>query len=272
MACSSWPRAVPRSIALTRPKKRWPRCVPCRGTVRRSPAGTSTDTATRQRVRTWPKGCASWRSSETMADAVAKAIGKVALLWRGDRQARDAATPETSRFQRVFEALARRNILAEPAVYADEMADEVRTQLLRVDGVLVWVDPISNGQTRAGLDPMLRDVARRGVWVSAHPDIIMKMGVKEVLHRTKDFGWGTDTHVYRSSGSFRGEFPARLRKFGPRVLKRNRGNGGQGVWKGELLSESPAVPHLQVLEARRCRFADNMGVDGYGDRFGEGLQ
>jgi len=203
---------------------------------------------------------------------VAKAIGKVALLWRGDRQARDAATHEASRFQRVFEALARRNILAEPAVYADEMADEVRTQLLRVDGVLVWVDPISNGQTRAALDPMLREVARRGVWVSAHPDVIMKMGVKEVLYRTRNLGWGTDTHVYRSNTSFREEFPHRLREGGPRVLKRNRGNGGQGVWKVELLSESPAGPHLQVLEARRGSFPENMALDGFMARFDEYFQ
>jgi hypothetical protein len=35
-------------------------------------------------------------------------IGRVALLWRGDRQARDSAKPETSRLHRVFEALASR--------------------------------------------------------------------------------------------------------------------------------------------------------------------
>jgi hypothetical protein len=30
----------------------------------------------------------------------------------------------------------------------------------------------------------------KGVWVSAHPDVILKMGVKEVLHRTRHLGWG----------------------------------------------------------------------------------
>jgi hypothetical protein len=35
-------------------------------------------------------------------------IGRLALLWRGDRQARDSAKPETSRLHRVFEALASR--------------------------------------------------------------------------------------------------------------------------------------------------------------------
>jgi hypothetical protein len=59
------------------------------------------------------------------------------------------------------------------------MVDEVRDQLLGVSGVLVWVDPLSDGQTRAALDPLLREVASQGVWLSAHPDVIMKMGVKE---------------------------------------------------------------------------------------------
>ena len=79
------------------------------------------------------------------------------------------------------------------------MASEVREQLLKLDGVLVWVNPISDGQNRIGLDAMLRDVASSGIWVSAHPDVILKMGVKEVLHRTKHLGWGTDTHLYRAA-------------------------------------------------------------------------
>jgi hypothetical protein len=159
---------------------------------------------------------------------------RIAVLWRGDREARRTATPQNNRFHRVFEELAALGIHAEPAVYADDIADEVREQLLAVDGVLVWVDPIHDGQTRAVLDPMLLDVAAQGPWVSAHPDVILKMGVKEVLHRTKHLGWGTDTHLYLTAGSFRDAFPARLRSSGPRVLKQNRGNGGQGVWKVEL--------------------------------------
>jgi hypothetical protein len=34
------------------------------------------------------------------------------------------------------------------------------------------------------------------------------MGVKEVVHRTKHLGWGTDTHIYRSAGVPRGIFGA----------------------------------------------------------------
>jgi hypothetical protein len=188
-------------------------------------------------------------------------LGKIAVIWRGDRQARISATPENNRFHRVFEALASVGIHAEPAVYAEEMADEVREQLLNSDGALVWVDPLSGGRNRVALDAMLRDVARRGVWVSAHPDVTLKMGVKEVLHRTKQLGWGTDTHLYRDTGAFHEEFPGRLRSEGPRVLKQNRGNGGQGVWKVECVA-APAsdVPMVRVLEARRGSVAETMTI------------
>lgn len=176
---------------------------------------------------------------------------RVAILWRGDREARATATPQTSRFHRVFEALRLRGIEAEPAVFAEAMADDVRAQLLGMNGVLVWVDPLSDGQTRAVLDPLLREVASKDIWVSAHPDVILKMGVKEVVHRTRLLGWGTDTHLYRSIESFREEFPPRLASTGPRVLKRNRGNGGQGVWKVEQGATLPGRAEVRVLEARR---------------------
>ena len=45
-----------------------------------------------------------------------------------------------------------------------------------MDGVLVWVNPIAAGRSRAVLDQMLREVASGGVFVSAHPDVILKMG------------------------------------------------------------------------------------------------
>jgi hypothetical protein len=67
-----------------------------------------------------------------------------------------------------------------------------------MDGVLVWVNPLDDGKGRSRFDLLLRDVAAHGVWVSAHPDVILKMGVKEVLYRTRGLGWGTDTDLYVS--------------------------------------------------------------------------
>jgi hypothetical protein len=183
---------------------------------------------------------------------IARDAGRVAVLWRGDRQARSEATPRNNRYNRIFEELSAVGIHAEPAVYADDLVDEVREQLLRLDGVLVWVNPIQDGQTRTVLDGMLRDVASRGPWVSAHPDVILKMGVKEVLYRTKHLGWGTDTHLYRTAAAFRDALPLRLQSAGPRVLKRNRGNGGQGVWKVELAPEPAGnASMVRVLHAAK---------------------
>ena len=99
---------------------------------------------------------------------------------------------------------------------------------------------------------MLCDVATRGPWVSAHPDVIIKMGVKEVLYRTKHLGWGTDTHLYQSMAEFLATFPRRLRTHGPLVIKQNRGNGGQGVWKVELIDGAPSeASRVRVLHAQR---------------------
>jgi len=194
--------------------------------------------------------------------------GRVALVWRGDKDTRARASAQTGRLAPIFEALAREGVTAEPAVYCEEASDEVRAQLLAMDGVLVWVDPISDGRDRSQLDPMLRDVAAQGVWVSSHPDVIMKMGVKEVLHRTRDLGWGTDTHLYRTREAFRAQFPGRLAASGPRVLKQNRGNGGQGVWKVTLApgaAPGDDAP-VEVLHAQRGSEIEHMRLGDLMDR------
>ena len=171
----------------------------------------------------------------------------VAILSRGDAAARRDATAQNSRFAQLFEALAAVGIEAQPAIYDESFAEDVREQLLAVDGVLVWVNPIQDGQSRVGLDALLRDVAAQGVWVSAHPDVILKMGTKEVLYRTRSMSWGSDTTLYQTAAAMRAELPTRLAA-GPRVIKRNRGNGGQGVWKVESLLTSSMI---KVLDASK---------------------
>jgi len=189
---------------------------------------------------------------------------KVAIVWRGDKATRDAATPDNNRYRHVFGELQRLGVQAEPAVYAEEFEDEVRAQLARHDGVLVWVNPLEGGRTREKFDQLLRDVAATGPWVSAHPDVILKMGVKEVLYRTKDLGWGTDTRLYRSAEEFRAAFPAQLRSPGARVIKQNRGNAGQGIWKVEAgAAATVATPAVTVLEARRGSLPETLALDHF---------
>jgi uncharacterized protein DUF6815 len=185
----------------------------------------------------------------------------IAILSRGDAAARRDATVQNSRFVRVFEALAEAGIEARPVIYDETFTEAVRDQLLAVDGVLVWVDPIHQGKTRAALDPLLREVAAEGPWVSAHPDIILKMGVKDVLYRTRHLGWGADTYRYDSAAAFRAEFASRLRTGGPRVLKQNRGNGGQGVWKIEALPDSDGM--VRVLHAQRGSLPEDILLETF---------
>jgi hypothetical protein len=160
--------------------------------------------------------------------------GRIAILYPGDYGDRTNATAENNRFADLFRAFASRGIRAEPAVYHDDFCAEVRDQLMQVDGVLVWVNPIQGGRNRSILDSMLREVAAGGTFVSAHPDIIPKLGTKEVLYRTRDIGWGCDTHLYTNMEQMLQELPARLANGKARVLKQYRGNGGIGVWKVQL--------------------------------------
>src|SRR5215510_5434585 len=191
-------------------------------------------------------------------------LGRIAILWRGDEAARRGATPETSRFKAVFATLADVGVDAEPVVYEDDVLDAVRAQLATLDGVLVWVNPIHKGRNRANLDALLREVAARGVWVSAHPDVILKMGTKEVLHRTRTMSWGCDTALYRTADAMRVELPARLAA-GARVIKRNRGNGGQGVCKVETLAGPHDRPMLRVLDATKDA-SEQLALDDFLER------
>jgi len=161
-----------------------------------------------------------------------KTAHRVAIVWRGDEDAPDARQPETGRLQAIFAALTRSGFRPEPAPYDERHSDTFAKRLQSVDAVLVWVNPIDAGRNRKALDNILRETASAGVFVSADPDVIAKMGVKAVLHRTRTLGWGSDTRYYETPAAFAAEFPALL-AHGTRVLKPNRGNGGLGVLKIE---------------------------------------
>ena len=192
---------------------------------------------------------------------------KIAIVWRGDPASRVAATPENNRYRQIFSELLALGIEAEPAVYCEEMQDQFRAQLMKADGALVWVNPLESGRTREKLDALLRDVAASGRFVSAHPDVILKMGVKEVLYRTRHLGWGTDTRLYRSAAEFRDRFPVQLGAAGPRVIKQNRGNAGQGVWKVEWPEQKAGSPPVvTVLEARRGSMPETLSLEDFMER------
>jgi hypothetical protein len=190
----------------------------------------------------------------TAHDAVPKARPlRIALVWRGEPRATPLQFP---RLRPIHDALETVGVSPAPIAFSEETAEEARAELLACDGALTWVDPLTEGVDRTRFDALLREAAAAGVWVSAQPEVILKMGVKEVLARTRSLGWGSDTHAYATAEAFRREFPGRLAAGGVRVLKQNRGNGNQGVFKVEL--EDPAAPvgtgsRVSVLEAKADR-------------------
>lgn len=209
----------------------------------------------------------------------------VAIVWRGAEDAPDARQPETGRLKAIFGALNRRGMKPEPAPYDERRSDAFIQRLHQMQAVLVWVNPIDAGRSRKALDDILREVAAAGVFVSAHPDVIARLGVKAVLHRTRMLGWGSDTRYYETTAAFAAEFP-KLLAHGARVLKRNRGNGGIGVWKVECVGKGMVrvqeaggnaairvLPLNQFIAEHRDPFSEDDGLldQAYQPRLSEGM-
>ncbi len=159
---------------------------------------------------------------------------RVAVVFRGV----DAAATPSPRLDVVLASLVEEGMSVDAVPYAEGAAVETAARLSGVDGALVWVDPLSDDGDRRELDEVLRTAAGAGVWVSTHPDVVDRMGTKEVLVAGRDMSWGCDVHLYRSPEEFGREFPHRLAAHGVRVLKATRGNGGRTVWKVRL-AEGP---------------------------------
>jgi hypothetical protein len=186
--------------------------------------------------------------------------GRVAIVYPGDAETRRNATPDNNRFAPLFSAFAAAGVHAEPAVYHDDFCELVGEQLLLVDAVLVWVNPIEGGRDRTMLDAMLREVAAAGVFVSTHPDLILQLGTKEVLYTTRSLGWGSDTYLYHTLEQLAAELPLRLATGQARVLKQYRGHSGIGVWKVALPPGAAPVPP-QPTSLVRVRHAQRGAIE-----------
>ena len=163
---------------------------------------------------------------------------RVAIVFPADPERREKTRLEESRFARTAAALAEKGIAVEGAPYVAGDVEGLRKQLARVDGVLVWINPIVDGRDRTDLNKVLADVAASGVFVSTHPDVIAKMGTKDILFRTRTMGWGCDTRHYPTIAAMQRELPESLATGGARVLKQARGHSGDGVWKVELADQA----------------------------------
>jgi hypothetical protein len=186
----------------------------------------------------------------------------VAIVFPADATQRLSTNVEQSPFAGIVKALCAAGMEVVGAPYDDDFVEEVRAQLLGVDGVLVWINPIQRGRNRCLLNAMLADVASKGVLVSAHPEVIDKMGTKEVLYRTRMMSWGSDIRLYATLEAMRTELPSSLASASPRVLKQIRGQSGDGVWMvGLAVPLGPRPSKIPLDMALRIRHAKRGGVE-----------
>jgi hypothetical protein len=194
---------------------------------------------------------------------------RIAILFPADRTMMLATSLEQSRFVETAAALRAAGLDVVGAPFADEIVDDTRRLLSEVQGVLAWFNPIEGGRDRTKLNAMLLDIASKGVFVSAHPDVIDRIGTKEVLHRTRNMGWGCDTRLYADVDEMRSELPASLRSGAPRVLKQIRGQSGDGVWKVALAESQSTTesrstgPVLRVQHAKRGAPEELVALDEF---------
>ena len=153
------------------------------------------------------------------------------------------------KYRLLAEYFVRLGMSVETVLYNNGRAESLRVELQNLDALLVWVNPIEQGQDRTVLDNLLADLQVAGVFVSAILETIIKIGTKRVLFDTRNMEWGSDVEMYSSFDEFRNGFLDTVKDGRPRVLKQIRGNGGDGVFKVRNVGNSTG--QLSVLHAKR---------------------
>lgn len=181
---------------------------------------------------------------------------KVAFMIYGDiKSGRDALVEE--KYKDLASCFISHDFNVTSILYNDELAEKLRGDLLKFDAVLVWVNPIEQGNNRKKLDALLVEISDKGCFVSTHPAIILKMGTKDILYNTRDMDWGGDVKIYRTYEDFVSLFHKSLKDSKIRVLKQYRGNGGNGVFKITYVSagEVKIIHAIAGHEERRLSWA-----------------
>jgi hypothetical protein len=188
--------------------------------------------------------------------------GNIALMVYGNTNSgRDALTEE--KYKDLALAFTEAGFTVQSVLYNDTNAVQLAIDLLKFDAVLVWVNPVEQGNDRKRLDAMLAEISAKGCFVSTHPDTIIKMGTKEILYSTKEMKWGGDIKLYSSYDDFIQRFPQSLQKSGIRVLKQYRGNGGNGVFK--IISNNGN--NLKIIHAIAGNEVKTFSTDGFYKEF-----
>lgn len=192
---------------------------------------------------------------------------RIAIVFPADAYTLAHTRVEDTRLAGIAQALASAGVQVVSAPFCDAIASDTQARLAGVDLALVWFNPFEAGQDRTRLNAVLRAAAAQGVAVSAHPDVIDKIGTKEVLYQTRHMPWGSDTQRYASMDAMRVGLPEALLR-GPRVLKQMRGQSGDGIWKVRFQGNSQDgtsanTALLAVQHAARGSVEQRMALDDF---------
>lgn len=154
----------------------------------------------------------------------------VAIMIFGDLNSNRNALAE-EKYIGLANAFVENGFQVDSVIYNDQLADSLIEKLGKYDAILVWVNPIEQGNSRKILDALLFKLSAKGCYVSAHPEVILKMGTKDILYKTREMEFGGDIKLYKSFEEFQERFFDPGRPAAIRILKQYRGNGGNGVFK-----------------------------------------
>ena len=163
---------------------------------------------------------------------------RVGLLWYAADGDEPGDVGRGNRLAPLSDAMTRQGFDVVPVPYSHAGHDAAARTLADCSAVMTWVTPIEDGTDRSRLDDLLHELERSGIVVSASHEARRLLGTKAVIHATRHMAWGTDTRLYRNQEELVDQFPDTLRNAGPRVLKQERGQSGDGVWKVEAVESS----------------------------------
>jgi hypothetical protein len=193
-------------------------------------------------------------------------MSSVAIMIYGDGSSGRNALAE-EKYKDLATAFLSEGFKVDSVLYTDEIADKLAIDLLKYDAVLVWVNPIEQGHDRKRLDALLIEIANKGAFVSTHPDVILKMGTKDVLYKTKDMDWGGDIKLYSNYEDFEKRFHESLQQSGTRVLKQYRGNGGNGVFKIKAGTNDTEVTVTHATDGTKERVSSKQDFNNEFQKF-----
>ena len=165
------------------------------------------------------------------------------------------------KYKLLAEKLVENNIPVETINYNDSDSEKLFTHLLKYKVILVWINPMEKDMNRQTLDNFLRKITREGVFVSAHPDTILKIGTKDILYKTRNISWSNNINIYNSYNEFEAGFIGSLEKYGSRILKPYRGNGGIGITK--ITIDKTGKDKISIQYAERGIAEEKMNISEF---------